>query len=315
MIFRARYSLLPTAAPVTAAFAALAIPAAAHAAVPEPVKAMIEAAIATGDPAKVDTVTELATSTNPEDAAEIQAMARQFRDEQIRLAAEQEALKRERLGSAGLFEIWTGKGEVGASRSTGNSHETGLTGGLTLERKGLQWRHKLIAAADYHRTDGKTTTEQFLLSYEPNYRLNHRSFAYGLTQIERDRIQGFSSRISLSAGLGYQIFDRENMHLSMKAGPAWRGTNQIPSGRESELGALAALDFDVLVAKNLKLTQVASTYGQSGNSTLNSTTGLEAKINGHLSARISYKVEHDTDPPDDAIKTDTLSRFTLIYDF
>jgi len=26
-------------------------------------------------------------------------------------------------------------------------------------------------------------------------------------------------------------------------------------------------------------------------------------------------VEHDTDPPDDAAKTDTLSRMTLIYDF
>lgn len=276
---------------------------------------MIEAAIATGDPAKVETVTDLAIQTNPDDSAEIEAMRAQFSAGQNRLAAEKAARKQQRLRSAGLFDNWSGKGEIGASRSTGNSSEIGLTLGLTLERKGIDWRHKLTAAADYHRTDGTTTKEQFLFAYEPNYRLGRRAFAYGLGQYERDRFQGFSSRISLSGGLGYRFIDREKMQLSVKAGPAWRRTSLIPSGSEDHLAGLGALDFAWEFAENLKLTQVAAAYMQSSNSTLTSTTGLQARLNGKLSARMSYSVEHDTDPPAGAVKTDTLSRVTLIYDF
>ncbi|MFY8048731.1 MAG: DUF481 domain-containing protein [Erythrobacter sp.] len=40
-----------------------------------------------------------------------------------------------------------------------------------------------------------------------------------------------------------------------------------------------------------------------------------AKVSGNLSVRLSYTIEHDTDPPLGAVKTDTLSRVTLIYDF
>ncbi|MCB2060929.1 MAG: DUF481 domain-containing protein [Novosphingobium sp.] len=301
--------------PSGAALAFLLVPASAHAQLPEPVRDMIDAAIATGDPKTVKTVIDLARQTNPDDAAEIEAIRQSYRAEHKRLAAQKAARKEAALRSAGFFENWSGKGELGGSRSTGNSSEIGLTAGLSLERKGIRWKHKLTATADYHRTDGSTTKEQFLFAYEPNYRLGERAFAYGLAQYERDRFQGFSSRISLSGGLGYMLVKRKRMNLSVKAGPAWRRTSLIPSGQESHLAGLAGLDFDWHFAENLKLTQVANAYLQSGNSTLNSTTGLQARLNGELSARISYTVEHDTNPPAGAVKTDTLSRITLIYDF
>ena len=50
-----------------------AAPAAAE--LPQPVRAMIDAAIATGDAAKVATVLELARQTNPAETAEIDALA------------------------------------------------------------------------------------------------------------------------------------------------------------------------------------------------------------------------------------------------
>ena len=47
-------------------------------------------------------------------------------------------------------------------------------------------------------------------------------FAYGLAQYERDRFQGFSSRYSLSGGLGYKVMTGKAAQLSLQAGPAWR---------------------------------------------------------------------------------------------
>lgn len=293
----------------------LAAPLPAHAALPEPVRALIEAAIATGDPKKVETVADLAKQTNPGDTAEVDELVTHFRAEQKRLAAAKAARKERELRSAGLFDNWHGKGEIGAARSTGNSSELGVTAALTLERRGIDWRHKFTAKADYQRTDGETTKEQFLFAYEPSYTITDGLFAYGLGQYERDRFQGYSSRISLSGGLGYRVIDADNMHLSVKAGPAWRRTSLIADGSDSTLAGLAALDFDWRLARDLKLTQEASAYVQSRNSSFNSTTGLEAKINGNLAARMSYTVEYDTDPPAGAVKTDTLSRFTVIYDF
>ncbi len=53
-----------------------AAPAAAE--LPPPVRAMIDAAIATGDEAKVRTVIELAKATNPANSAEIDALQKGF---------------------------------------------------------------------------------------------------------------------------------------------------------------------------------------------------------------------------------------------
>lgn len=282
---------------------------------PEPVKAMIDAAIETGDVDKVTTVLDLARATNPDDAAEVDAISADFAAAQQQLAVQEAAAEEEKIRSAGLFQNWSGQGQIGAFRSTGNSSNTGLTAGIELQRTGINWRHKLNALADYQETGGVTTREQFLVSYEPNYQLNDRVFLYALGQYERDRFQGFSSRISASGGLGYRVIDTDSTQLSVKAGPAYRKTSFINGGSTSDIAGLAALDFDWQVSDTVKLTQDASAFIQSGNSTYISTTGLEAGLGGGLSARVAYAIEHDTDPPAGAVKTDTLTRFTLIYGF
>ncbi len=282
---------------------------------PEPVRAMIDAAIATGDADKVSTVLELAKATNPDDTAEIDTISAEFNAQQQQLAATEAAAEEEALRSAGLFDNWSGEGQIGAFRSTGNSSNTGVTAGLELTRTGIDWRHKLTGLADFQRTNGVTTREQFLVAYEPNYQLNDRIYVYGLGQYERDRFQGFSSRILASGGVGYRVIDTDSTQLSVKAGPAYRKTSFIGGGSTSNIAGLAALDFDWQVAERVKLTQDASALIQSGNSTYISTTGLEAGLGGNLSARIAYAVEHDTNPPAGAVKTDTLTRFTLIYGF
>lgn len=304
---------------------ALAVAAPAQAALPDPVRAMIEAAIATGDKEKVATVVEIARQTNPDDGAEIAAMHETFRKQQaeaVRLAARE---KEEVIREAGLFDRWSGKGEIGAYHSSGNSDTEGLTLALALDRKGIDWSHKLRGRADYQRADGRTSREQYFASYEPRYQIAKRLFAYGLAQYERDRIQGFSGRYSVSGGLGYHLIDADDLDLSVKAGPAYRVTDYVTGETESSIAALLGLDFDWRITNRLTLTQdsnvVAETGGEatlivdSANTSLNLLTGLEAKVSDRLTTRLSYQVDYDSDPPAGAVKTDTLSRFTLVYGF
>jgi len=59
-------------------------------------------------------------------------------------------------------------------------------------------------------------------------------------------------------------------------------------------------------------------FGTSGNSKrvqLDNTTALTLTIVDRLSARLSYEVRHDTDPGDDAKKTDTTAKASLVCGF
>ncbi|MCK0098461.1 DUF481 domain-containing protein [Qipengyuania sp. S6317L1] len=300
----------------TAALAAClaAVPTAAQAELPEPVRAMIDAAIETGDEAKVRTVIDLARATNPDDADELVQILADFEQELDRQERLAKAVEDENIRSAGLLENWSGKGELGAFMSSGNADNTGVTASLGLTKEGINWRHKLRGRADYQRTEGVTTREQFLAAYEVNYKISDRLFAYALGQYERDRFQGFGARYSASGGLGYDVLT-QGPTLSVKAGPAWRRTELIGGGSTSNLAGLAAADFDWALSDTITFTQDANALIQSGSSTYVSDTGLQASISDALSVRLSYTVEHDTDPPAGAVKTDTLSRITVIYGF
>lgn len=297
----------------------------AQAELPAPVKAMIDAAIAQGKPETVRTIIALARQTNPDDAAELDTMLAAYEAEQARLAAEQAHQQREAIRTAGLFDNWDGKGELGGFRASGNSSNTGLALSVELARQGIDWRHKMRGRADYQRSNGVTSREQYLFAYEPNYRISERLFAYGLAQYERDRFQGFSARYAVSGGIGYKIIDQGDMHLSAKVGPAYRVTDLVNDASENRIAGLLGVDFDWDLTERLKLTHstnaVAETGGSatvivdSSNTSVNLVTGLNAKVNGSLTARFSYAIEYDSNPPEGAVKTDTFSRATLIYDF
>ncbi|MEO9462334.1 MAG: DUF481 domain-containing protein [Marinomonas sp.] len=295
--------------------AAALAPQTAHAEVPASVRAMIDAAIAKGDAPTVRAVMDLARQTNPADTDELNAIQAQFEASEAEKAAQAAAADEEQKRSAGLLDNWRGQGQLGAFRSTGNTSDTGITAGVTLERVGIDWRHKLTGLADYQKSNGVTTREQFLAAYEANYDLSDRLYAYGLVQYERDTFQGYTARYSASGGLGYRVIENDNMQLAVKAGPAYRKTDFNNGTSDSSIAGLAALDFDWQIAENLKLTEDASAFIQSGGNTYVSTTGLVAGLGGGLSASLSYSVEHETNPPVGAVKTDTLTRATLIYDF
>jgi putative salt-induced outer membrane protein len=298
---------------VSIAAALLAQPASAE--LPEPVRAMVEAAVNTGDTAKVEAVVEVARQTNPGEAREINRIYQLFLDSRRAQQAEQKQQEEREIRNAGLLDYWEGRGEAGASRSTGNTESVGFTGALALERIGIDWQHKLGARVDYQRDTGKTSREQYRASYEPNYNFSERGFVYGLIQYESDRFQGFSSRYSASGGIGYRVVEREGLRLSVKGGPALRRAMLIPEENESYIAALGAMSLDWEISEKIDLTQEASLFLRAQNSNFTSLTGVEAGIGGGLKARVSYSLQHETDPTDGALQTDTLSRFTVIYDF
>ncbi|HWT43676.1 MAG TPA: DUF481 domain-containing protein [Sphingopyxis sp.] len=282
---------------------------------PDPVGNMLAAAIASAKDADVEAVGKLAKVTNPENAAEIEERLIAYRAERKRLRDEAAAAERAKLAAAKFWQNWKGEGQIGASQSSGNTNSVGLSAGVALARKGIDWTYRFRAQADYQRTNGKTSVERYLTELEPQYRIDDRTFAYGLTRWEHDRILGYDTRWNLSGGLGYKVVDSKKMTLSLKGGPAFRQTDFVNGGDDTELTALAGLDFGWQLSPTLRLTQVASTIIGEANSSTSSQTALNAKLTGALSARIAYSAQIDTSPPPGIEKVDTQTRFTLVYGF
>lgn len=301
----------------------MAVP--AHAEIPPPVQAMVDAALATDDAGKVQTVIDLAIQTNPGAEGELRQILAQYRAHKAAQAALAAVDKEQKIREAGLIDLWSGKGQIGAFQSSGNSNDAGISASLDLTRSGIDWRHQLRARADYQRSNGRTSREQYVFVYEPQYRISPSLFTYALAQYEHDRFQGYTGRYSLSGGIGYDILKKSSVSLSAKLGPAFRRTEFTDGTSANNLGGLLGLDFDWKLSKALTLTQDTNLIADSGtraaiiidsgNTSIVVVTGLEAKISDRLTTRVSYTLEYDSNPPVGAVSTDTLSRFTLVYGF
>lgn len=282
---------------------------------PDAVKAMIEEAIRSDDSAAVAAIVKVALATQPYDAEEIRAMQRAYLDGKAQTLAEKTKEETERIRNSGVLDLWKGQIELGAFESTGNTSNIGFTGAVKLDRKGIDWEHTIQINADYQKSAGAVTQEQYGASYQPRYTLNEGLFTYGRLQYEKDVIQGFRDRYSFSGGFGYRILNRPDLNLSLEAGPAVRRTIYVGQSSDTTWSTLTSLDFGWKVNGTLKLTESASSYVGSDNSTFTSLTGIETGVGKGLKAKLSYSIEHETSPPVGTLKTDTISRFSLVYGF
>ena len=291
---------------VAEAPAAAEPPAAAE--MPAEIRAMIDAAIASGNETEIATISKYARRASPKSASEIDALVADYR-------AAKAAAKRETLMNAGMFDRWEGRGDIGGSRSTGSSATLGVSAGLALQRDGIRWGHKIRLRGEYQESNGVKTREALLASYEPSYKVSDRMSVYGLGQYERDPFLGFYSRFSLSSGAGYRVINEGPFLLDVNVGPAFRTTRFVTGDIDNTLAARGSVAIKWILSPKLKLTQDTNTYLESSNSTVAAITALDAKIIGSLSARLSYNVQLERNPPLGRDTVDTLSRASLVYDF
>jgi len=276
--------------------------------IPPPVKAMLDAAIASGNDAEIATVAKYARTAAPQSADAIAALVDGWHRDQ---AAKREA----KIRDAGPLDLWRGKAELGGYVTTGNTRDVGASAALDLSRETLRWRHKLHFAADYQESAGLVSREHYLASYEPNFKFSPRGYVYGAAQYESDRFLGYSSRYSASFGAGYSAIKQSDLKLDVELGPAYRDTDFTDGSLESSVAARGSVAFDWKLSRAISFTQNASAYMQKVNSTVSSTTALNAKLIGPLAAKLSYAVQYESTPPVGRVGTDTTSRASLVYSF
>jgi putative salt-induced outer membrane protein len=271
----------------------LALSVAAAAPLPPEVRSVIEAAVASGDAQAVATVARFARQAHPGAAAEIEEIVQLFTAARTAREAEAARARQDALASAGMFENWTGQVELGASRSTGRTNSLGVLGGVSLERQGVAWRHRLNARAELQETNNVRSTERVALSWEPRRALGERLYAVGTAQYDHDPILGFDNRYTLGLGGGYTLVASEGARLDLEAGPAVRWENPVSGDPARSIAARASADLRWQIRPTLELRQTGTFYLEDGNRTGRALTALDTNLFGDLALRLSYELRYE----------------------
>ena len=291
--------------PLACMLTLLAAPAPAEP-IPPQVEAMIDAAAA--NPGHLKVVADIAKQTNPASAAEIDAKVAAFN------AAAAKA-REEKLASQGMLEGWSGQGEAGGFISSGNTQNRGLAIGVNLTKETRHWKHAMRGIVDYQEDQGVASRERYFAGYEGNWKFTPRGFAVLALSWERDRFTGFTNRFTQALGLGYRLVDSPRLTIALDGGPALRQTQFTNGLNENHAAARAALNAKWLVGSRITFNQTATYYHDNTNNSLLSLSQLTAKLNGRLSARMSFQLNNESNPPAGRENTDTVTRATLVYNF
>lgn len=223
---------------------------------------------------------------------------------------------------------WTGEGSFSAGYTTGNTETTDLGLAGKLSRDTGLWTYSGEAAADYSQTDSVETKNRTFLAGDIDRQLGDRLFAFGRTSYERDEFSGFESRLFIGGGLGYLILDGERTTWSVQGGPGIKidevqeTTTQVngapvlvPGTTERSFSTVAQSEIGHDFNDAVRLTNETDVIYAEESTQIGNVIALTAALTDTFSARFSFDVRHDTNPPQGFKATDTVTRASIVYTF
>jgi putative salt-induced outer membrane protein len=213
---------------------------------------------------------------------------------------------------------WSGEADIGGLYQTGNSPLDTISAAAKLVYKSDNWENEAGLTYNFVNDSGTTTTRQFVARDQTKYSLSERWYATSRLRFVDDKGDGFQWQTFELVGPGHRIFDTGKLKLSVEAGSGLcqaRERSADGGSVNNDLVGWAATDLAWQITEDTKFTNNFGSTGNSKRVQLDNTTALTLKIVDDFSARLSYEVRHDSDPGNDADKTDTTAKASLVYGF
>ena len=227
--------------------------------------------------------------------------------------------------AAPLTEGWSGEGSFSAGTSTGKTETTDLGLGLDLNRESGRWVVGVDAKADFGESDGVENKNRLYLAGKVDYQLRDKLFTFGQASYEKDEFSGFEGRYFLGGGLGYNIYEGDKLNWSIRGGPGIKvdevrevqtaGVVTTPGETVESFSVIGDSDFSYQFNDNVGFSNETSMLYAEESTQLTNSTAMTASLTDTLSARVSFDVRHDTNPPAGFEETDTVTRVSLVYKF
>jgi putative salt-induced outer membrane protein len=224
---------------------------------------------------------------------------------------------------------WSGEASLSAGYTSGNSEATDVGASMDLANKNGLWTYNIEANFDYGEQDSIESRNRVFVAGSVDRQVSDKAFAFTRASYEVDQFTGFDSRSFLGLGLGYHVFDSEKLTWTVRGGPGVKidevkrvittdavgAALIIPAETETSFGAVGRSEFSYAFNDNVKLSDATDIIYSGESTQMRNIIALTAALSEKISARMSFDVRYDTNPPDGFESTDTATKIALVYGF
>jgi putative salt-induced outer membrane protein len=223
------------------------------------------------------------------------------------LAQEEEAAEEE--------SPWSGSVKLGYLATTGNTENSSLNSGFTINYKLELWEHTATAAAIYSTESKVTTAEAYDFGWKSARNLTEQDFLFGRLDWRKDRFASIEQQFSQSVGYGRRLIDTDKHQLNGELGIGARQSDLADGTDESDTIYTGRLTYNWNMSETASFGQAFLVEAGSSNTFTESVTVIEARLIGGLALVASYTVRHNSDVLLGSEKTDTRTALLLEYGF
>ena len=222
--------------------------------------------------------------------------------------------------------VWKSNIEFGYVATSGNTKTTSINGGFALIYEVEYWRHSLDIKTIFASAENETTSqvetnaERYFIQGKTDYKYSESSYAFVLANYDDDRFSDNDYQISVSVGRGFSFVTSDTSKLDLELGLGYRETKKkatliLAEETIDETIFRLAAHYAWDITENSKFEQKLSTDIGDDSTVTKFYSGLSANIAKNLALKLSLTASHQSEVRGDAKNLDTITAFTLVYNF
>ncbi len=140
-------------------------------------------------------------------------------------------------------DYWAGEVTLGVNLESGSTEKTEFDALVTVDRRTPRQRVGLSYLGEYSRINGQDSDNNHRANGSWDINLGSGLFARPIfAEYYRNPIENIEHRATGGVGLGYYIFDRDDLEWLVAAGPGYQQTwfKDVPPGMDSTTGGVIA---------------------------------------------------------------------------
>ena len=171
----------------------------------------------------------------------------------------------------------------------------------------------------YGKTDGEKTEDTLLVGFDYRRDLTDTVFAFGKLEAGfdgmADEVGDYSQDVFVGAGLGYRIYNANDLQWSVQAGPGYRNAQRVGMEDVSEAAAAVSSNVFKSLSEATYITNDTDVIYSETSSTLINELALNVAMTDALSLRTSYTTSFNSETDDDLSDGVNTLGMSVIYNF
>jgi len=202
-------------------------------------------------------------------------------------------------------DYWSGKGSLGLTVRAGNTEQVDYSAQAHLQRRSPATRLSFDYIGNVSSTSGKENANNHRVNTEFDLWLSRRFYLIlPFAEYFKDPFQNLAHRVTLGAGVGYDLIDRPNLAWNIATGPAFQQSGFDSTQPEEATGQSAAalsvasrFDWDITKRIDLIL-DYRGQYAKSdvGETTHHAVSTLSLELTKRFDVNISFVWDRTANP-------------------